>query len=515
MGIKPLSTGDFQMEINNITKKIMISDWATTAIKSGFVWKFVDISGFSFLEIDGNSGVPFEVYTDNLHTGPAMRFNTGGTLGLYVASLSTYRWTIDISGAAVFGSVNTGSGTITSAIINSTTINGTTINGTTINAIGSLKTNTIQPYTGTIIDINTTSNFSWLKSTGVYRIKFYPSSTSGDIMQFFIVGDTSSTSGYLSLNNTGDFGYTTTSSQWKFNSSGDLTCKSLTLPNASISSSGSITGTGINVGSGPITGWAITGTSLTVGTSNSIIAGTTNSNTFQANVTNTYLNRIEMSDLYANPSIGEIIMISQYVGFSHPSNVLSTSAKYGFFRNYTGGDVTFNINNISGYLWGSDWGNKLFYTDWTFQCQKAGFTAAYRYQKFTNSGTEIGSISMLTSSTIQFNTSSDYRLKQDIEPLIDSLDRLMLLKPKSYRFIHDVEVGQDFTFDGFLAHEVENIVPMAVSGIKDDPNMMQQLDYSKFTPILTGAVQELNKKVEQQQLLIDSLIKRLEILENK
>jgi len=328
-------------------------------------------------------------------------------------------------------------------------------------------------------------------------------------MQFFTVGDTSASSGYLSLNNTGDFGYTTTTSQWKFNSSGDLTCKSLTLPNASISSSGSIAGTGINVGSGSITGWAITGTSLT------IIAGTTSSNTFQAYTTNTYLNKIEMSNKYANPDIGEIDMISQYIAFVHPSNALSASAKYGFLRNYTGGDVTFNINNISGYLWGSDWGNKLFYTDWTFQCQKAGFTANYRYQKFTNSGTEIGSISMLTGSMIAFNNTSDYRLKQDIEPLTDSLDRLMLLKPKSYRFIYDVEAGQDFTFDGFLAHEVQNIIPMAVSGVKDDPNMMQQLDYSKFTPLLTGAVQELNEKVEKQQILIDSLIKRLEILENK
>lgn len=77
-------------------------------------------------------------------------------------------------------------------------------------------------------------------------------------------------------------------------------------------------------------------------------------------------------------------------------------------------------------------------------------------------------------------------------------------------------------FQGFLAHEVENIIPNIVNGVKDDPNMMQQLDYSKFTPLLTGAVQELNEKVEKQQILIDkqqilidSLMKRLEILENK
>jgi hypothetical protein len=56
---------------------------------------------------------------------------------------------------------------------------------------------------------------------------------------------------------------------------------------------------------------------------------------------------------------------------------------------------------------------------------------------------------------------------------------------------------------------------MAVSGKKDDPNMMQQMDYSKLTPLLTGAVQELNELVQKQQKLIDMLIKRIEILENK
>ena len=64
---------------------------------------------------------------------------------------------------------------------------------------------------------------------------------------------------------------------------------------------------------------------------------------------------------------------------------------------------------------------------------------------------------------------------------------------------------------------------------KDDPDMMQQLDYGKLTPILTGAIQELNNKVDSQQLIIDKmqtlidsqykivqlLIKKIEYLENK
>jgi len=130
---------------------------------------------------------------------------------------------------------------------------------------------------------------------------------------------------------------------------------------------------------------------------------------------------------------------------------------------------------------------------------------------------------MLTASNVAFNNSSDYRLKQDITPIKNPLERLLKLKPKNYRFIADVKYESccDCYFDGFLAHEVSDIIPMAVSGVKDDPNMMQQLDYSKFTPLLTGALQELNEKVEKQQILIDkqqilidSLISRLDKLEN-
>ena len=128
---------------------------------------------------------------------------------------------------------------------------------------------------------------------------------------------------------------------------------------------------------------------------------------------------------------------------------------------------------------------------------------------------------MLTASSIAFNNSSDYRLKQDIKPIQNPLERLMKLKPKNYRFIADVEDESccECYFDGFLAHEVQEILPMIVTGEKDDPNQMQQMDYSKLTPICVGAIQELNKKVDEQQILIDkqqilidSLISRLDKL---
>jgi len=543
MAIKPLSTGNFQMEINNIVKKIMLSDWATTSIKSGFAWKWLDISGLSIVEIDGNSGVPFEVYTDNLHTGPAMRFNTGGTLGLYVAYSSVYRWTIDINGASVFSAVNSGSGTIQTT---------GAINGSTITASTSLTTDLITAITGTATKNSIMMDNQFFNATNgsidlkAHYVGFpYITQTLSLTSKYMAIVPESDGNFSMQINNiVGKLIYSdwvnkeiNTDWIWKWRDSsgilkasiyptGEINGRSITIAGGGIiSTSGTILGgpitcTSLNSGSGTIqTTGTISGTTISGTTiSGTTISGTTtNATTFQAIDTNTYRNKIQMSNLFINTGIQSIDFISQYVAFAHPSVSLSTASKYFFINPLTGsaGDVGFAINNISGYFLYTDTVNRRVSSEYTFGFRTAPFSSGYRYQTFLNNLTEIGSVTMLTASSIAFNNTSDYRLKQDIEPLTDSLDRLMLLKPKSYRFIYDVEVGQDFTFDGFLAHEVQNIIPMAVSGVKDDPNMMQQLDYSKFTPLLTGAVQELNEKVEKQQILIDSLIKRLQILENK
>jgi len=519
MGIKPLSTGDFQIEINNITKKIMVSDWATTAIKTDFVWKWMNSSGYSFVEIDGNSGVPFEVHTDFLHLGPAMRFNTGGTLGLYVASLSVYRWTIDINGASVFSAVNSGSGTIQTT---------GAINGSTMTASTSLTTDLITAITGTATKNSIMMDNQFFNATyGSIDLKAHyvgfpyidePLSLTSKYMAIVPESDGNFS---MQINNvSGKLIYTDWANKiintkwiWKWidsvdvirctiNNTGAINCFSL--------GTGALSAISIETG-------AITGTSLNLGTTtgtNTIIAGTTNSTIFQANATNTYLNRIEMSNEYANPDIGEIDIISQYIGFVHPSNALSSTAKYGFFRTFTGGDFLWGINNISGNVFSTDWGNRKIYSDFTMQTQKSGFTAGYRYNVFTNSGTEIGSISMLSAASIAFNTTSDYRLKQDIIPIQNPLERLLKLKPKNYRFIADAkdESCCECYFDGFLAHEVQDIIPMAVSGVKDDPDNFQQLDYSKLTPICVGAIQEVNEKLDKMQLIIDNQQKMIDLL---
>ena len=153
-----------------------------------------------------------------------------------------------------------------------------------------------------------------------------------------------------------------------------------------------------------------------------------------------------------------------------------------------------------------------------------------------SSGTIVGKIIMNASST-SYVTTSDYRLKENVTPITDALSRINQLKPSRFNFITDA----DKIVDGFIAHEVQDIVPEAISGEKDamrdeefeltprveavideEGNLIteaveavmetrsvpdyQGIDQSKIVPLLTAAIQE-------QQTIIEDLKSRIETLE--
>ena len=138
---------------------------------------------------------------------------------------------------------------------------------------------------------------------------------------------------------------------------------------------------------------------------------------------------------------------------------------------------------------------------------------------FLFSGTTVGNISTTASST-SYNTSSDYRLKENVVADWDATTRLKQLNPVRFNFIADA----DTTVDGFLAHEVQDVVPEAVTGTKDamqneeyevtpavlddDGNIVtdavmgtrsvpeyQGIDQSKLVPLLVKTIQELEARI--------------------
>jgi hypothetical protein len=145
------------------------------------------------------------------------------------------------------------------------------------------------------------------------------------------------------------------------------------------------------------------------------------------------------------------------------------------------------------------------------------------------SGTPIvGTISVTTTATA-YNTSSDYRLKENVTPVSDGITRLQQLKPSRFNFIAD----PDTVVDGFLAHEAQAVVPECVTGEKDavddDGNPVYQgIDQSKLVPLLTAALQEAigrietlegmvavnNITIDEQQHQLSTLAARLTALES-
>jgi len=158
--------------------------------------------------------------------------------------------------------------------------------------------------------------------------------------------------------------------------------------------------------------------------------------------------------------------------------------------------------------------------DWGME-MKGATTARIRFHTSAGGTGQVGSITVSTSST-SYNTSSDYRLKENVVELTGATERLKQLNPSRFNFIADA----DTTVDGFLAHEVADVVPEAISGEKDamideeyevTPEVLddegnviteavmgtrsvpdyQGIDQSKLVPLLVATIQELEARITQ------------------
>ena len=131
-------------------------------------------------------------------------------------------------------------------------------------------------------------------------------------------------------------------------------------------------------------------------------------------------------------------------------------------------------------------------------------SASLAVQFVYNNNTEVGKISTTTTSTA-YVTSSDYRLKENVEPMQEALAKVLQLKPVTYTWKSNGSVGE-----GFIAHELAEVCPQAVSGEKDAVNedesiKPQGIDTSFLVATLTAAIQELKAIVDAQAVEIAAL----------
>jgi hypothetical protein len=115
-------------------------------------------------------------------------------------------------------------------------------------------------------------------------------------------------------------------------------------------------------------------------------------------------------------------------------------------------------------------------------------TTTATLQVFFNPNGVVGSIGT-TGSATAYNTSSDYRLKEDLQDF-EGLDLVSKIPVYDYKWKADESRSY-----GVMAHELEEVLPQAVTGDKDAEDM-QSVDYSKIVPLLVKSIQELSAKLE-------------------
>jgi hypothetical protein len=198
------------------------------------------------------------------------------------------------------------------------------------------------------------------------------------------------------------------------------------------------------------------------------------------------------------------------IGKFNAGNVSAGSIGHGFFAD---GTANFSISSSTA--------GGIAY----LECNNnAAVPDGYKFHSFRigTSPTEIGKIEVASSGTaINYATSSDYRLKEKISPMTGALEKLSMLKPVTYTWKRTGTQGQ-----GFIAHELQEVFPDAVTGEKDgtvvekiyekDPDgktfihkevvvpNYQGVDTSHLVATLVAAVQELNAKIDSLTFIGDS-----------
>ena len=161
-------------------------------------------------------------------------------------------------------------------------------------------------------------------------------------------------------------------------------------------------------------------------------------------------------------------------------------------------------------------GNVLIGTTTVYGKTTVGGNSSYNYASnsignnadhfiFKSDSTTTGSITRVGGTGVAYNNTSDYRLKENVAPMTGALEKVSQLKPCTYTWKIDNSTGQ-----GFIAHELQTVIPDAVTGEKDaveeDGSIKPQgIDQSKIVATLTAAIQELNAKVDAQAAEIAEL----------
>ena len=463
--------------------------------------------------LDANFNTPITLGNTSIYLGNTT--TTIGNLTLTNATISSGNVTLtnvsvttaNVTNITVTGTANIATGNVTTLTSTSITDSGLTSGRVTFaGASGLLSDSATFVFNGTSFGVGTTNPVATQQIKG--------SGTSGQVTASWILENSSSGTGGMDI--TGSPG----ASRWRFLYGGGPSTGTNALTEAMcILTEGASSG---NVGIGtssPNSKLTVTGGQTRILSSTAFVANPLDNNSWSGAVT-----------VNTNDGAGDLSGLGMYVNSTYGAGcgifakqTSSTTADLTFF---TGSGV--GASNIERMRIDSS-GNLLVgktATDVTTagtQLESTGTVGITRdsatnliLNRKTSDGTivsirrdntEVGSISATTTLT-SYNVTSDYRLKENIAPMTGALAKVAQLKPVTYKWKLNGSDGQ-----GFIAHELAEVVPDCVTGEKDAIDedgkpQYQAMDTSHLVATLVSAIQE-------QQALIESLTTRLTALENK
>jgi len=237
-------------------------------------------------------------------------------------------------------------------------------------------------------------------------------------------------------------------------------------------------------------GW-VSGASLTTGAGNTFI-GSGSAHQSGSQITTGSKNTI-LGAYDGNQGGLDIRTANNYIvlsdGDGNPRQVIDSNGNFGL------GNVTPGSAIASGFIYQPAWsaaGNGAFAVGHASGSAGGSVYASWYY----NSGV-IGSITQNGTTAIAYNTTSDYRLKENVQPLSGALARVAALKPCTYTW----KLAPDEIGEGFIAHELAEVCPQAVTGEKDAVDeegnaQYQSIDTSFLVATLTAAIQELKAEFD-------------------
>jgi len=485
----PLITGALYFDsTNNVTKVYNGSDWQAASssidgIKSSFVYT-ATASQTTFSGSDDNTNTMVMDRADLVSVflnGVRLTQDTDYTLNISTntITLTTGASAGDILEAEIFGNLAGQSGAavgITGGTIDGTVIGGTTpaaISGTTGTFSGTLRQNAALPFYIMMETDFTDNNTQFIQTEGQLRIR-----TVNDAL-------TASTERFRIDHATGDISFyedTGTTPKFFWDASAEALGIGTSSPVDKLEIEDSVDAPlRLLIGNNSATSSATTEIKLTPVGNNFSIISYPDADASNANRTDFY-SAAGGSYFTFSPSASEAMRIDS------SGNLLV--GKTGATFSTTGGSL------YAGYL--------------SITRDSAEVQAINRLGtdgavvSFYKASSFVGSISV-TSSTTAYNTSSDYRLKEDVQPVVGASDRVLALKPVNFAWKTDGS-----RVDGFLAHEAQEVVPEAVTGTKDavdeegNPEY-QGIDQSKLVPVLTAALQEALSRIETLEVEVAAL----------